>query len=172
MDTNKPNEDLYLRYISVATQEYCRTYLERYVECNPKLYTLAFKRSCQIEFENHKNSIDPLIPEFWRTVQAYTILLLEKHNKGIKPTRSLQKIAKLGERATMASWMDNKHAREGFFNLIEKGMPEYTSEYLVIRFQNVPDQFGNKFTPEQIAMAKDRLEKAGVDIAKIELYKN
>ena len=78
----------------------------------------------------------------------------------------------MGDRDLIESWMETRDANEGFFNLIYRGMPEYTSEYLIIRFQNVPDKNGKTFTAEQVLVAKKRLADKGFDIDLIKLYES
>ena len=163
-------EEKYLQFLANATKNDCLIYMNRYRLIDHKLYMLAFKKACEISAEKHKHPLDPLIGEFWGTVEAYTILLYEKHKRHIKPNRSLQKIKNLGERGAMSSWMDSKDAREGFYNLIEREMPEYTSEYLTIRYKNIADQFGHKFTSDQISTAEERLRKENFDISSIEIF--
>jgi hypothetical protein len=133
---------------------------------------MAFKKRCEIaSLVNHDNK-DPLIAELFGVVEAYSILLHEKHNKNYKPIKLLQEIAHLGERESIGLWMASKDAKECFFNLILRGAPEYTFEYLTIRFQEIPDKNGKTFAAEQVLTAKKRLVDKGFDVDVIKLYES
>jgi len=150
--------------------EECNILISRYRDMDDLLFTMALKRRCEIVTSKNLDKNDPLISEFCGSVEAYIILLYENHNKNYKPMNTLQKISKLGHRDLIELWMETKDAKEGFFNLILREMPEYTFEYLTIKFQNVPDKNGKKFTIHQIELAKERLSNKGFNTDSIKLY--
>jgi hypothetical protein len=156
----------------IKTIDECNILMNRYIDFNESFYKMAFQKRCQIASLVNHDSKDPLIGELCGIVEAYSILLHEKHNKNYKPIKLLQEIAHLGERESIELWMASKDAKESFFNLILRGMPEYTFEYLTIRFQEIPDKNGKIFTAEQVLIAKKRLADKGFDIDLIELYES
>jgi hypothetical protein len=148
----------------------CNILMNRYRDINESLFTMALKRRCEIVMSQNFDKNDPLISDLCGSVEAYTILLYEKHNKNYKPIKLLQEIAHLGERESIGLWMASKDAKECFFYLILRRMPEYTFEYLTIRFKEIPDKNGKTFTAGQVLYAKKRLADKGFDIDVIKLY--
>ena len=156
----------------IKTIDECNILMNRYIDFNESFYKMAFMKRCEIaSLVNHDNK-DPLIGELYGVVEAYSILLHEKHNKNYKSIKLLNQIAHLGERELIELWIASKDAKESFFNLILRGMPEYTFEYLTIRFKEIPDKNGKTFTTEQVLVAKKRLTDKGFDIDLIEIYKS
>lgn len=95
--------------------------------------------------------------EFWKTIFAFEEILREERGRAVRLTRTRQKIAKVGEKQTLADFANNSLPTDGFKMLLERNRPELTGEAIVLRYSD-------DFSPEILAAARLRLIEAGVDI--------
>jgi hypothetical protein len=113
----------------------CRTVMQRAKDRNlPEVYNAVFRRYCELSGAFHDDPADPLIADFHKTLAAYEQLLTEKNERTTSASRTRQKIANKGVHQSLIDWTRGKSETNGFRLLVEKGMPEYTGEYLVVRY--------------------------------------
>lgn len=93
--------------------------------------------------------------DFWQTINAFEQTLSDERGKTIRLSRTRQKVARVGVIETLKDWAVGSSRTEGFDMLLERGMPEYTGEAIVLRHPEA-------FTPEVRDAAKRRLDEAGV----------
>ena len=142
---------------NLKTPEECRTVMERaQARGLEDVYKLVFRRYCDLVGSAYDDPFDPLIREFHETLAAYEQLLTEKNGRTTKASRARQKVANKGVHQSLIEWTLEKVETDGFKLLIEKDLPQYTGEYLVVKY-------ANRFTPDVVQLAKARLEKYGVE---------
>lgn len=117
----------------------------------------AFRRLLEILPEQTPGSIEH---DFWKTIHAFEEILRDERGKTVRLSRTRQKIDRVGVKQTLIDFATSKAPTDGFNMLIERGLPELTGEALVLKH-------GACFDPEVQAAAKQRLENAGVDTAKL-----
>ena len=140
----------------LKTQEQCRIVMERAKEGGlDDFYENVFRRYCEIVGAEHDDPDDPLIREFWKTLAAYEQLLTEKNCKTTLATRTRQKIRNKGVYQSLVEWTNKKIETNGFALLVEKGLPEYTAEYLVVKY-------GDRFPSDVVGLGRKRLEEHGI----------
>ena len=98
--------------------------------------------------------------EFLRTINAFELLLTDERKKTTKLSRTRQKIDRVGIMRTLVDLTMSPKPSAGFEMLIERKMPHYTAEALVLRHIS-------KFDPAVVAAARTRLKKAGISPAAI-----
>jgi hypothetical protein len=101
--------------------------------------------------------------DFWQTIHAFEHVLSEERGKTTRLARTRQKVARVGEVQTLKDWALRSKSTDGFTMLLERNMPELTGEAIVLRHAH---QFG----ADVLAAAKQRLARAGVDIAAIKSF--
>ena len=116
----------------------------------------VFRRMCQLVGNENDDPSDPLVRDFCETLAAYEQLLTEKNGRTQPAHRTRQKIANKGVYESLVEWTRGKVETEGFRILVEAGLPEYTGEYLVVRY-------ADRFPPDVVSLARERL--AAHDIA-------
>ena len=104
-----------------------------------EIYMHAFKRLCELE---GLNLGDPLEREFYQVLNAYEELLTEKNGRTTKANRTRQKLRNKGVKQCLIDWATG-NATGGFELLVDKGLPELTAEYLVVRY-------GDRFDDEVV----------------------
>ena len=115
------------------------------------IYWAAFKRSCALEGIVHD---DPLTRDFYNVLNAYEGLLTQKHGRTTKATRTRQKLARAGVEQCLIDWALGSPT-EGFKLLIEKGLPELTAEFLVVKYET-------RFPEGAVKAARERLSEHDV----------
>lgn len=110
------------------------------------VYWLAFKRLCSLEGIAYD---DPLVRDFYDVLNAYEELLTEKHGRTTKATRTRQKLKNKGVGQCLIDWALG-NPTDGFKLLIEKGLPELTAEYLVVKY-------ATRFPEAAVNAARERL---------------
>jgi hypothetical protein len=90
---------------------------------------------------------DPLHRDWWRSLAVYEQMLTEKNGRNQKAGRTRQKIKNKGIEQSLIEWVKMKGASDGFKMLIDQGRPEYTGEYLVIKY-------ADRFPKDIVAKAK------------------
>ena len=129
----------------------CRTVMQRARQRNlPDVYEAVFRRMCQLVGSDNDDPNDPLVKDFFETLAAYEQLLTEKHGKTTAAGRTRQKIANKGVYQSLIEWTRGKTETNGFKLLVDAGLPEYTGEYLVVRY-------ADRFPADTAALARDRL---------------
>jgi hypothetical protein len=121
------------------------------------IYGEVFKRYCELEGSANEDPADPLVKDFYETLAAYEQLLTEKNGRTTPAHRTRQKIDNKGIRQSLIEWTQAKVERDGFRLLVEKGLPEYTGEYLVAKY-------ADRFPSEIVALAQRRLQEHGIAI--------
>jgi hypothetical protein len=97
------------------------------------------------------------VRDFHETLAAYEQLLTEKNGSNTPAARTRQKIANKGVHQSLVEWTRGKTETNGFVLLVEKGLPEYTGEYLVVKYRD-------RFPEDVVELAKDRLSKHNIPI--------
>ncbi len=115
------------------------------------IYWLAFKRLCSLEGMAYD---DPLERDFYDVLNAYEELLTEKHGRTTKASRTRQKLKNKGVEQCLIDWALGEPT-DGFKLLVEKGLPELTAEYLVVKY-------GTRFAENVVEAARKSLTEQGV----------
>ena len=136
--------------------EECRTVMRRAQERGlSDVYDMAFKRYCELVGAENDDPNDPLIRDFYKTLAAYEQLLTEKNGKNTPASRTRQKISNKGVLQSLVEWTRGRAETNGFKLLVERGLPEFTGEYLVIRYSN-------RFPDDVVELARNRLSEHGI----------
>lgn len=117
----------------------------------------AFRRLIAILPKEEPGTVEH---DFWRTVHAFEHVLSEERGKTTRLARTRQKVARVGEIATLKDWALSTKSTDGFDMLIERGMPELAGEAIVLRHSE-------RFDAAVVAAARERLEGAGIDPDKL-----
>ena len=115
------------------------------------IYWLAFKRLCSLEGMAYD---DPLERDFYDVLNAYEELLTEKHGRTTKASRTRQKLKNKGVEQCLIDWALGDPT-DGFKLLVEKGLPQLTAEYLVVKH-------ATRFPEAAVEAARDRLAQQEV----------
>ena len=130
----------------------CRRVLERArARRMDEVYTEVFRRLCELVGNENDDPDDSLVRDFYETLAAYEQLLTEKNGKNTPASRTRQKIANKGVYQSLVEWTRGKIETNGFTLLVDAGLPEYTGEYLVIRY-------ADRFPLDVVRLARERLE--------------
>ena len=142
----------------LRTPDDCRTVMQRARDRDlSDVYNAAFKRFCELNGNANDDPSDPLVRDFYETLAAYEQLLTEKNGRTTAASRTRQKIDNKGVHQSLIEWTRGKAETNGFKLLVEKGLPEYTGEYLVLRY-------ANRFPEDVVALARSRLAAHGITI--------
>ena len=142
----------------LRTPDDCRTVMQRARDRGlPDVYNAAFKRFCELIGNANDDPSDPLVRDFYQTLAAYEQLLTEKNGRTTAASRTRQKIDNKGVHQSLVERTRGKVETNGFKLLVEKGLPEYTGEYLVLRY-------ANRFPEDVVALARSRLAAHGITI--------
>jgi hypothetical protein len=129
----------------------CRLVMQRARQQErPDVYDSVFRRMCQLVGSENDDPGDPLVRDFYETLAAYEQLLTEKNGKTQPAHRTRQKIANKGVYESLVEWTRGKTETEGFKILVRAGLPEYTGEYLVVRY-------ADRFPEDVVSLARERL---------------
>lgn len=93
--------------------------------------------------------------DVWRSIHALEGALKDERGRTTLLGRTRQKIARDGERRTVADLVRGK-ASDGFRMLMDRGMVDHTFEAVALRHQTL-------FEDEVVSAAADRLRIAGAD---------
>ena len=133
---------------NLKTAKDCRTVMQRARARElTTVYNDTFKRLCAIVGAANDDPADPLVGDFYQTLAAYEQLLTEKNQKNTLASRTRQKIAKKGVHQSLVEWTRGKTETNGFKLLVDAGLPQFTGEYLVVRY-------ASRFPAEIIDLAK------------------
>lgn len=119
----------------------------------PEVAEAAFRRLVEILPEDAPGSIEH---DFWKTIFAFEELLRDERGKTVRLSRTRQKIDRVGVMQTLVDFALSKKPTEGFSMLIERGLPEFTGEALVLKHSL-------HFDPTVVTAAESRLQSVGVD---------
>ena len=129
----------------------CRPVMQRARQRKlPDVYEAVFRRMCQLVGSDNDDPNDPLVKDFYETLAAYEQLLTEKNSKTTAACRTRQKIANKGVYQSLIEWTRGKAETNGFKLLVDAGLPEYTGEYLVVRY-------ADRFPADIVALVRGRL---------------
>ena len=95
--------------------------------------------------------------DFWQTVNAFEYVRTTENGKTTRLSRTRQKIKRVAVTQTFKDWALSDKETDGFRMLLDRGMPEYTGEAIVLRH-------AERFAPDVVEAARLRLTKAGVDV--------
>jgi hypothetical protein len=138
--------------------EKLRTWMKNARDKNePAIAEAAFRRLIAILPKEQPGTVQY---DFWQTIYAFEQVLSDEREKTTRLARTRQKVARVGEIQTLKDWALSEKSTDGFTMLLERKMPELTGEAIVLRHPQ-------HFEPEVVAAARDRLEKAGVDITSL-----
>lgn len=136
----------------------CRTVMERARARNlPEVYNAVFRRMCQLVGSENDDPSDPLVRDFFETLAAYEQLLTEKNGRSQLAHRTRQKISNKGVYQSLIEWTRGKAETEGFKLLVQAGLPEFTGEYLVVRY-------AERFPEDVVNAARERLTLHGISL--------
>jgi hypothetical protein len=143
---------------ALTTPAACRTVMARAkAKGLDDVYQAVFQRYCELVGHAADDPADPLVRGFFETLAAYEQLLTERNGRNTPASRTRQKIANKGVHQSLIEWTQGSNETEGFELLVEKGLPQYTGEYLVVRY-------ASRFPAEIVALAQDRLIKHGIEL--------
>jgi len=112
---------------------------------------------CWLAGNENDDPDDPLVREFFVTLAAYEQLLTEKNEKTTVAARTRQKIKNKGVHQSLIEWTRQKAETSGFRWLTEKGLPDHTAEYIVMKY-------ANRFPEDVVALARARLVEHSIQI--------
>jgi hypothetical protein len=115
----------------------------------------AFRKLISIVPEEAPGTVEH---DFWQTINAFELTLSDERGKTTRLNRTRQKVERVGVCQTLTDWALSKKRTEGFEMLLERGMPEYTGEAIVLRHPI-------NFKEDVRSAAKRRLQEAGLDPA-------
>lgn len=101
---------------------------------------------------------------FWRSVNTREAVLTGERGRITRLSRTRQKVDRVRVLRTLADWALKRGMVDGFDMLLEQDIPEFLDEGVVLRH---PDKFG----ADIVAAARNRLEAAGVGMAKATAYR-
>ena len=129
----------------------CRTVMKRArAQGRQDVYAAEFRRMCQLVGSKIDDPTDPLVRDFFETLAAYEQLLTEKNGRRQPAHRTRQKVANKGVHQSLIEWTRASAETEGFKLLVQAGLPEFTGEYLVVRY-------ASRFPDDVVNLAKARL---------------
>jgi hypothetical protein len=136
----------------------CRTVMERARARDlSDVYNAVFRRMCQLVGSENDDPADPLVRDFFETLAAYEQLLTEKNGRSQPAHRTRQKISNKGVHQSLIEWTRGKTETEGFKLLVEAGLPEFTGEYLVVRY-------AERFPEDVVNAARERLKLHNISL--------
>ena len=142
----------------LQTPDDCRIVMQRAREKDlDDFYRLVFARYCELVGKENEDPSDLLIADFFETLGAYEQLLTEKNGKKTLASRTRQKIANKGVHQSLIEWTRGKVETNGFTLLVQKGLPEYTGEYLVAKY-------AERFPKDVVELAHKRLQKYDIKL--------
>jgi len=116
----------------------------------------AMRRRAELSAEGEPGTIGN---DFWRAVHTLEAALGEEKGRSARLTRTRQKIARVGEAATVADLASAPKPSAGFAMLVERGMWDLTAEAVVLRHPA-------DFDAGTVAAARARLQDAGCDTSR------
>ncbi|NUB12942.1 hypothetical protein GAY28_09600 [Azospirillum brasilense] len=124
------------------------------------LYAAAFRRLCELSGQppdDNSPEDDSLVLDFWQAIAALEEVLHGQHGKGVRASRTRQKVKRVGVRKTVEDLALSKQESEGFRILTTHGLGDLTAEYLVLKH-------AGRFSADAVAVARARLVAAAVPV--------
>lgn len=128
----------------------------------PSVEGAAFRRLVEILAQHAPGSIEQ---DFWQTIHAFEEILSDDRGKTVRLSRTRQKVARVGVKQTLIDLAMKKTPTTGFEMLIELGHGDLTGEALILKH-------GHTFDADVQGAARRRLENAGVDVARLQVWKS
>jgi hypothetical protein len=142
----------------LKTVEECRIVMERTKKLGlDELYEGVFKRMCEIVGGEQNDPNDPIIKDFFEMLGALEQLLSEKNGKKTAATRTRLKLKNKGVIQSLIEWTRAKTETPGFKLLVEKGLAQYTGEFIVVKYSS-------RFPSDVVILAKERLQQNNVGL--------
>lgn len=129
-----------------------RSFMEKCKINHPELYRRAFRRLCLL---TGRDADDPIESEFDACVAALEQVYLEDSGRRKRATRVREKRKKDGAVETFRYLAMKPSPSDGFLQLVDHGLAEFTAEHVVLRY---PD----RFPPEAVEASRKRLAEYGV----------
>lgn len=107
----------------------------------------AFRRLCEVQPEEKFGTVEH---DFWQTIFAFEEFRSEERGRITQLSRTRQKVRRVGVRQTLIDFATSKAPTSGFDMLIERGLPEWTGEAIIIKH-------AADFDDHVVAAAKARL---------------
>jgi hypothetical protein len=126
---------------------------------HPEVEEAAFRRLASRVPQELVGSIEH---DFWTTINAIELILSDERGKTIRLSRTRQKVGRVGVVATLRDWATSAKETDMFRELLERDMPEFTGEAIVLRHHKL-------FTELERTAANQRLIDAGVDVERLPL---
>ena len=136
-----------------TSPEEIRRVMENAREKSPLVFKAAFRRLVEASAQNSDDAISKACWEMVHTVEG---IRKELGRSVWRMNRLRPKIEKDGEMAALEYCARNR--TEGFDEILDYGLAEFTAEAIILRFPDV-------FTDESLRqIARTRLVEAGVDV--------
>jgi hypothetical protein len=103
---------------------------------------------------------DVLEREFWMAVSCAEEFKTEENGRTTRMARTRQKHKRVGALQCLIDWAEDPKVTDGFHILLAAGRPDMTGEAIVVRHPE-------KFAPETVAMATQKLAAHGVDLSSL-----
>jgi hypothetical protein len=103
---------------------------------------------------------DVLEREFWMAVTCAEEFKTQENGRTTILSRTRQKHKRVGALQCLVDWAEDPKVTEGFHILLKAKRPDMTGEAIVLRH-------AEKFPPETVALARQKLEAHGVDVASL-----
>ena len=113
----------------------------------------ALRRLSQAKAASAPGSVEA---DFWQTIHAFEELRSQEKGKTTRLSYTRRKIARVGERRTLADFAASARPTDNFHLMIERGLPEMTGEAIILRHRG-------DFDATVVQAAERRLVEAGVD---------
>jgi hypothetical protein len=146
----------------LLTIEECERVLDRAkVKGDKDFYAKVIERKLALAglgFPKYRNAADepadPLVRAFYEMLGFREELLREKHGRNQPATRTRPMVRDKGVMYCLTYWAGfGNRTSEGFDDFVAANMIDRTAEAIIIRF-------ANRFTPEVVAQARQRLANA------------
>lgn len=121
-----------------------------------EIHDTAFRRLISLVPSEKPGTLEH---DFWQTVNAFELMLSQERGRTTRLSRTRQKVARVGVKQTLKDWAMSDKKTEGFKMLLERQMPEFTGEAIVLRH-------AKEFDDAAVSAAQTRLTDEGVDTLK------
>lgn len=124
-----------------------------------EIYNAAFRRLISLVPSEKAGTLEH---DFWQTINAFELILSQERGRTTRLSRTRQKVARVGVKKTLEDWATSEKKTDGFKMLLERDMPEFTGEAIVLRHSK-------EFEEAAVIAAQRRLAAEGVDTLKVSL---
>lgn len=148
-----PDEQRALDHLATQTSlDDVRKLMRNARDISPVVYRAAFERLVELSTQE---SNDPVARACWKMVHTIEQIRRETGRKVWRMNRLRPKIDREGERAAHTYCARNQ--TDGFQEVLDYGLPEYTAEAIVLGY---PSEFSDA---DLLEIARERLEASGID---------